>query len=60
MALATLYAKAAAADKTMPSCHAFIIDHKVRAESTEEAEWVKQQLRWKRSSTDQFSLRLRF
>ncbi|KAF2686578.1 hypothetical protein K458DRAFT_297696 [Lentithecium fluviatile CBS 122367] len=47
MALATLYAKAAAADKTLPACHAFIIDHRVRDESTEEAEWVKQQLRWK-------------
>jgi len=49
MALATLYAKAIAKDRRLPTCHAFIIDHKARPESTDEAEWVQQQLRWKRS-----------
>jgi hypothetical protein len=47
MALATLYAEAVAKDTSLPNCHAFIIDHKVRPESTEEADWVKEQLRWK-------------
>jgi tRNA(Ile)-lysidine synthase len=55
MALATLYANAIDKDRTLPTCHAFIIDHKVRSESTEEAEWVKEQLRWKRPYTSLFS-----
>ncbi|KAF2869964.1 PP-loop family-domain-containing protein [Massariosphaeria phaeospora] len=45
MALATLYSRALSANKTLPRCHGIIIDHKVRPESTEEAEWVAQQLR---------------
>ena len=60
MALATLYANAIAKDRTLPTCHAFIIDHKARPESTEEAEWVKEQLRWKRAYTLLFDLRARY
>jgi tRNA(Ile)-lysidine synthase len=59
MALATLYAKAIAKDGKLPTCHAFIIDHKARPESTEEAEWVKEQLRRKRSYTSHVSSRAR-
>lgn len=47
MALATLYARALQADQYLPQCHGIIIDHKARPESTEEAEWVAEQLRWK-------------
>ena len=47
MALATLYWKATSANESLPKCHGFIIDHKVRPESTEEAEWVAQQMRYK-------------
>lgn len=47
MALATLYSQAAATVPYMPKCHGLIIDHRARPESTEEAEWVAQQLRWK-------------
>jgi tRNA(Ile)-lysidine synthase len=43
MALATLYANARGAQQ-LPDLHGFIIDHKARAESTEEARWVAEQL----------------
>lgn len=50
MALATLYSKASKspAGLHMPQCHGIIIDHKYRAESTEEAKWVSEQLKSKR------------
>ncbi|KAF2120834.1 PP-loop family-domain-containing protein [Lophiotrema nucula] len=47
MALATLYTKAARSSLVPPNCHAFIIDHKARPESAEEARWVAEQLRSK-------------
>jgi tRNA(Ile)-lysidine synthase len=43
MALATLYAGSRASQQ-LPQLHGFIIDHKARAESTEEAHWVAEQL----------------
>ncbi|KAF1975055.1 hypothetical protein BU23DRAFT_86980 [Bimuria novae-zelandiae CBS 107.79] len=43
MALATLYANCYA-DAPLPNLHGFIIDHKARPESTEEAHWVAEQL----------------
>lgn len=48
MALATLYKEAQATNQSLPKAHGFIVDHKLRPESTEEAEWVAEQLRWKR------------
>ncbi|KAF2032036.1 hypothetical protein EK21DRAFT_99352 [Setomelanomma holmii] len=45
MALAALYARAQCKNKLLPQAHGFIVDHKVRAESTEEAAWVAEQLR---------------
>ena len=42
MALATLYARCS--DAGLPPLHGFIIDHKARPESTEEAHWVAQEL----------------
>ncbi|PSN73077.1 hypothetical protein BS50DRAFT_542415 [Corynespora cassiicola Philippines] len=47
MALATMYSKAALDDPRMPPLHGFIVDHKVRPESSEEAEWVAEHLRSK-------------
>lgn len=45
MALATLYTEAVGAKLLPSTCHAFIIDHKARPESAEEAQWVAEQLR---------------
>ncbi|KAH4341341.1 tRNA(Ile)-2-lysyl-cytidine synthase [Parastagonospora nodorum] len=47
MALASIYARAQKADASLPQGHGFIVDHKVRPESTEEAAWVAEQLRSK-------------
>jgi hypothetical protein len=47
MALAALYAELMAARKYPNLAHAFIVDHKVRQGSTEEAEWVAEQCRTK-------------
>ncbi|KAF3035029.1 hypothetical protein E8E12_006283 [Didymella heteroderae] len=47
MALAALYAELMAARKLPSLAHAFIVDHKVRQGSTEEAEWVAEQCRAK-------------
>jgi tRNA(Ile)-lysidine synthase len=47
MALASLYARARETHVHLPQAHGFIVDHKVRPESTEEAEWVAGQLRSK-------------
>jgi hypothetical protein len=47
MALAALYAEIHAVDPFLPRAHGFIVDHRVRAESTEEAKWVAEQLRSK-------------
>lgn len=50
MALAALYKEAQSLDDCLSKPHAFIVDHKVRPESTEEAEWVAQELRSKRET----------
>ncbi|KAL6706803.1 hypothetical protein ACN47E_005139 [Coniothyrium glycines] len=47
MALAALYCEAQASANHLPKAHGFIVDHKLRPESTEEAEWVAEQLRSK-------------
>ena len=47
MALASLFANARDSWKANILSHAFIVDHKVRPESTEEAEWVAEQCRAK-------------
>lgn len=47
MALAALYANVKSSQLYTSSAHAFIVDHKVRPESTEEAEWVAEQCRSK-------------
>ncbi|KAH7080517.1 PP-loop family-domain-containing protein [Paraphoma chrysanthemicola] len=47
MALAALYVKAQEGNKMLPRAHGFIVDHKVRPGSTEEAAWVAEQLRSK-------------
>ena len=47
MALAALYADLTAARNYRSLAHAFIVDHKVREGSTEEAEWVAEQCRRK-------------
>jgi tRNA(Ile)-lysidine synthase len=44
MALAALYFQAKKNHRLLPPAHGFIVDHKVRPESTEEAEWVAEQL----------------
>lgn len=51
MALATLYKDFQEEDPELPKAHGFIVDHKVRPESTEEASWVAEQLRSKRRHT---------
>ena len=53
MALATLYAKYR--HEGLPELHGFIIDHKARPESAEEARWVADQLS-KRQSCSPFAL----
>jgi hypothetical protein len=45
MALAALYTQSRLKDPQLPSAHAFIVDHGVRPESTEEAKWVAMRLR---------------
>lgn len=50
MALAALYAQSRLEDPKLPIPHGFIVDHKVRPESTEEAKWVSQQLHTKREN----------
>ncbi|EUC37606.1 hypothetical protein COCCADRAFT_85023 [Bipolaris zeicola 26-R-13] len=47
MALAALYKDFQEEDSELPKAHGFIVDHKVRPESTEEASWVAEQLRSK-------------
>jgi hypothetical protein len=47
MALAALYSTARRSNRLLPEPHGFIVDHKARPESTEEAEWVAEQLRQK-------------
>ena len=47
MALAFLYARARDANSLLPKAHGFVVDHKARPESTEEAHWVADQLRSK-------------
>lgn len=48
MALAQLYSRLAESQNKLPKAHGIIIDHKVRHESTEEAQWVADQLKTKR------------
>jgi tRNA(Ile)-lysidine synthase len=45
MALASLYSRAQRTRSSLPSAYGFIVDHKARPESTEEAKWVAEQLR---------------
>ncbi|KAF2472037.1 uncharacterized protein BDR25DRAFT_284472 [Lindgomyces ingoldianus] len=47
MALVTLYSRALRSNTQLPKCHGIIIDHRAREESSEEAEWVADQLRTK-------------
>jgi tRNA(Ile)-lysidine synthase len=47
MALAYLYSRVRKANESLPKAHGFIVDHKARPESTEEAQWVAEELRWK-------------
>lgn len=47
MALAALYTEAKATNSLLPMAHGFIVDHKLRPESTEEAKWVAEQLQGK-------------
>lgn len=47
MALAYLYSRVRKANESLPQAHGFIVDHKARPESTEEAQWVAEELRWK-------------
>jgi tRNA(Ile)-lysidine synthase len=47
MALAYLYSKIRKANGSLPKAHGFIVDHRARPESTEEAQWVAEELRWK-------------
>lgn len=54
MALASLYDRARKNNTSLPKAHGFIVDHKVRAESTEEAAWVADQLRSKCEQSDTF------
>lgn len=50
MALAFLYARARKEHSLFPKAYGFIVDHKARPESTDEAEWVAEMLRWHRMS----------
>lgn len=45
MALASLYARTYQGNTSLPKPCAIIIDHKLRPESTDEANWVAEQLR---------------
>jgi hypothetical protein len=54
MALATLYSKALQREHLLPKCHGIIVNHKVRQESTEEAQWVAEQLSSKCKDVYQF------
>jgi tRNA(Ile)-lysidine synthase len=47
MALAALYARAQRTRSFLPPAHGFVVDHKARKESTEEAKWVADQLHQK-------------
>jgi tRNA(Ile)-lysidine synthase TilS/MesJ len=47
MALACMYMRARTANPTLPPAYGFIVDHKARPESTEEAIWVKEELFFK-------------
>lgn len=47
MALAALYSELKLARNYLGMAHAFIVDHKVRSGSSEEAEWVAEQCRSK-------------
>jgi tRNA(Ile)-lysidine synthase len=47
MALAALYSQAKTVHQFIPEAHGFIVDHRVRPESTEEAKWVAEQLQQK-------------
>ena len=51
MALATLYKEFREENPSAPKAYGFIVDHRVRPESTEEASWVAEQLRSKRRHT---------
>lgn len=50
MALAALYKEFQQENPLAPQAYGFIVDHKVRPESTEEASWVAEQLRSKREA----------
>jgi tRNA(Ile)-lysidine synthase len=52
MALAALYTQARSEDSQLPLAHGFIVDHKFRPESTQEAERVAERLRAKREIHD--------
>jgi tRNA(Ile)-lysidine synthase len=54
MALAALYKEFQQENASMPKAHGFIVDHRVRPESTEEASWVAEQLRSKREAYNTF------
>ncbi|KAF2706754.1 adenine nucleotide alpha hydrolases-like protein [Pleomassaria siparia CBS 279.74] len=56
MALATMYSSARRKHRSLPECHGIIVDHKSRPGSSEEAEWVKEQL-LSRLSITRFELR---
>jgi tRNA(Ile)-lysidine synthase TilS/MesJ len=60
MALAAMYAHTQSANDSLPIAHGFIVDHKVRPESTEEAEWVAEQLRSKREHTSSYKASLAY
>lgn len=47
MALAYLYSRMRKANELLPKAHGFIVDHKARPESAEEAQWVAEELRGK-------------
>lgn len=54
MALATLYSAALRKERSLPNCHGLIVDHRARPESTEEAQWVAEQLHSKCMAVYQF------
>lgn len=47
MTLAQLYSRLAESQRKLPKAHGIIIDHKARSDSTEEAQWVADQLKTK-------------